>query len=127
MPNVTINAVPFTGDIFSNPLTVRRAPIEAKIIAIPIANILIGRDGTRNKMHYGTKFRFELDWQKVPQFTRDALWTIRALTGTFTYVHIDAVSYTVQIETESDYTEAVDHVWPAGARYYNITLGLHQP
>ena len=61
MPNVTINAVPFTGDIFSNPLAVRRAPIEAKIIAIPITNILVGRNGTRNKMDYGTKHRFELD------------------------------------------------------------------
>jgi hypothetical protein len=127
MPAVTINAVSFAGDIFSNPTTVRRAPVEAKPIAIPVTNILIGRDGTRNKMDYGNKLRFELEWQKVPQFTRDALWAIRALSGTFAYVHIDSVSYTVQIETEGDYDEAVDHTWPSGARYYNIKLVLHQP
>src|SRR5687768_1336371 len=119
MPAVTINSLAFNGTVFDLE-TVRRAPVEAKPIIIPMTNILIGRDGTRNKMHYGSKLRFELEWKKVPQTTRDALWGIAQLSGMFPYVHIDAVSRTVQIETESDYDESVDHTIAGQGRYYNI-------
>lgn len=126
MPAVTINSLTFNGTVFDLE-SVRRAPDPAGIIAVPTVNILVGRDGTRNKMYYGNKYKFVYEWKKVPQTTRDALWAIRALTGTFPLIHIDVVTYTVQIEEESDYDEVVDHTIPGQGRYYNIKLVMHQP
>jgi hypothetical protein len=126
MPAVTINAVPYAGQP-SDLESVLRAPIEAKRIPVPITFILVGLDGTRNKMSYGTKYRYEYEWKKVPQATRDALWTAFAITATFSIIHIDSVTYTVQFEEEGDWSEGVDHTTPDGSRYYNISLKMHQP
>lgn len=125
MPAVTINSLAYNGTIYDLE-TVRRAPIEAKPVRVPITTILVGRDGTRNKMHYGYKLRFELPWKMVPQTTRDALWALTAVSATFPYIHIDSVTYTVQLETESDYDESVAVTFPNGARYYDINLVLWQ-
>ncbi len=86
MPAVTINARSASSGAVTDAESVRRAPIEAKPVRVPITNVLVGKDGTRNKMHYGFKLRFELEWQKVPQATRDALWTLSGVSATFTYV-----------------------------------------
>lgn len=125
MPAVTINSLLYGGTIFDLE-SVRRAPIEAKPVRVPITNVLIGRDGTRNKMHYGFKQRFELTWDLAPQVTRDALWTLTGVSAAFPYIHIDGVTYTVQLETDGDYDESVAVVFPNGARYYAITLIMHQ-
>ena len=119
MPAVTINGLDYGGSVFDLD-TVRRRPVEAKIIAMPITNILVGRDGTRNKMYYATQYRFEYEWRKVPQTTRDALWAVTQITTVFTIVHIDSVTYAVQIEAEDDYDESVSVTMPNGVRYYDI-------
>jgi hypothetical protein len=126
MPAVTINSLLYAGTVYDLD-AVRRAPVEAKPVRMPITNILVGRDGTRNKMDYGFKLRFELTWdQPAPQATRDALWALTAVSATFPYIHIDSVAYTVQLETESDYDESVAVTFPNGSRYYTIKLILHQ-
>lgn len=126
MPAATINGQAYNGTVFDAE-TVRRAPVEAKIIPVPITTVLIGRDGTRNKMTYGLKYRFEYSWSTVPQATRDALWAVRALIGTFPLIHIDGITYTVQIEQENDYDERVEVTMPSGVRHYTIKLVMHQP
>lgn len=126
MPAVTINTVPFAGTIFDLE-SVLRAPVEAKPVWIPITNILVGRDGTRNTMRYGGKWRFVLTWKLAPQHTRDVLaQAAMALTTPFAYIHIDSLTYTVQLETESDYDESVAAVFPNGNRYYDLTFTMHQ-
>lgn len=127
MPAITISGVPYAGTIFDLE-SVLRAPVEAKPVRIPIATILIGRDGTRNKMFYGTKLRFEVAWRMVPQATRNTLWAAfgSAAGVTFTYIHIDGNSYTVQFEEEGDYDESVAATFPNASRYYDITMIFHE-
>jgi hypothetical protein len=127
MPAITISGVLYAGTIFDL-VSVRRAPVECKPVRIPIATILVGRDGTRNKMFYGSKLRFKATWSLAPQATRDVLWSAfnSAAAVSFPFIHIDGVTYTVQFEEEGDYDESVAVTFPDGSRYYDITMTFHE-
>jgi hypothetical protein len=124
MPAVTLNGVSFAGTVY-DANTVRRAPQHVNPRPRKISTVLVGREGTRNQMLYGTKTDYELIWEQVAETTRAAVRAVFDLTSTFTAI-LPQGTVTVQCEGE-DYKE--DHVltFPDGTRFFNVTLTLRQP
>lgn len=125
MPNATLNGVTFTGDVYSSPASVRRAPKTITPKPYKIERLVPGKDGTRNVMRRGQKIDYELEWETVAELTRAAVRAVFDLSTTFTAV-LPAGTATYQCEG-TDYSEAESVVYPDGTRFYNVKLTIRQP
>jgi hypothetical protein len=124
MPNATINAVTFTGNVYSDPATVRRAPKLITPKPRKIGKAMVAASGARTWVHRTEKVDQLLEWENVAELTRAAVRAVFALTTTFSAT-MPTGTATYQCEDE-DYTEDEAFCMPDGTRYYNVTLLLRQ-
>lgn len=121
MPAATLNGVSFAGTVYDLE-TVVRAP--QKITPQPewAGAEWAAADGTPIVVKRGSAPRdaWQLEWERVPVATRDAVRAIFNLGTTFTAVLLGS-TVTAQCGLK-DYTEGLNIAIPGPIYYYNVTL-----
>jgi hypothetical protein len=88
---------------------------------------LVAADGTLNLVLRGTKFEWELGWERVTDVVMGTIYAVAALTTSFTFVDQHGTPYTVAVPLEG-YSDEVSLIAAGGPTtlYYDVSLTIRQ-
>lgn len=116
--SITLNSVVFGGGMRKGPSGGEMSPEKIGVL-LPAAN------GTRNWVQRGIKKTWQYEWNGIDESLRDDIYTIFALSTTFSHIDIHGDSYTCQCEGE-DYTERISAILTDGTLHYAVTLTVRE-
>lgn len=131
MPACTINGTAFSGTVHDSD-SILRAPMRITPRDAKIGPLLTLADGSEMQMirvspnnPTGHREWWELEWQRVPRATYDAVRAIGRLNTTFTFV-FEGVSYTGQCLDQDWAGQQDDDAVLIDRRYYDLTLTIRR-
>jgi hypothetical protein len=125
MADLIINGTAYSGSPTNTANPQRPDSGGVERTTIKIGKMLTAADGSITEMLRGTKRQWKIKWTHANATTMTALIAIFALTTTFTFTDVNAVSYTVVCVTDDPFAASI-FTDRTNAYLYDVELTLRE-